>query len=312
MKEHKSTASFQSEKNTVVTIGTFDGVHIGHQKIIKKLVKSAKKEDLESVILTFFPHPRMVLQKDDSIKLINTIDEKKQLLAAEGVDHLIVHPFTKEFSQMEAAEFVQEILLKQLKAKKIIIGYDHRFGKNRSADISDLKKFGEEFGFEVEEISKQEVEHIAVSSTKIRNALFEGKIKLANKYLSRPFMLSGTVVKGKGLGKDFGFPTANIEIAETYKLIPKIGVYVVRSVIEGVEVYGMMSIGFNPTVGGTEKTIEAHFFDFEKDIYGEFLQIEILKRIRDEINFGNTEDLKEAIQKDEVFSRAYIKKHYAG
>lgn len=306
MKEHRGTASFESTKNTVVTIGTFDGVHIGHQEIIKKLVKNAKNADLESVILTFFPHPRMVLQKEGEIKLINTITEKKEILSSCGIDHLVIHPFTKEFANMEAAEFVEMVLVKQLKAKKIIIGYDHRFGKNRSASIEDLKIFGKKYGFEVEEISKQEVEEVAVSSTKIRKALDEGQVELANTYLSRPFSLSGTVVKGKGLGKDFGFPTANVEIEESYKLIPKIGVYVVKSKIDGEEVHGMMNIGFNPTVGGKEKTIETNFFDFEKNLYGKKITIEILKRIRDEKNFSSVEELKAAMMQDKHFSEKYI------
>lgn len=295
----------------MVTIGTFDGVHVGHQKILERLVNTAKASNLESAILTFFPHPRMVLQKDAGIRLINTIEERKQILAKSGVDHLIVHPFTQQFSRLTAREFVRDILVHKLKAKKVIIGYDHRFGRNRTADINTLKEFGREYDFEVEEISKQDVEEVAVSSTKIRQALLDGLVEKANRYLSYPFSLAGTVVKGKGLGKEFEFPTANLEIKEEYKLIPKNGVYVVRSEIDGEEVFGMMNIGTNPTVGGTNKTIETHFFDLEKDLYGKYLSIELLTRIRDEKKFDTVEDLKRAMKQDEAFSRQYIRDNYA-
>lgn len=294
-----------------MTIGTFDGVHIGHQKIIERLVSAAKAGNLESAILTFFPHPRMVLQKDADIKLINTIEERKQILEQSGIDHLIVHPFTQQFSRLSAREFVRDILVNKLKAKKVIIGYDHRFGRNRTADINDLREFGREYEFEVEEISKQDVEDVAVSSTKIRKALLEGRVEKANSYLSYPFSLAGTVVKGKGLGKQFEFPTANLRVEESYKLIPKNGVYVVRSVIDEEVVFGMMSIGTNPTVGGTDKTIETNFFDLEKDLYGKYLSIELLTRIRDEKKFDNVEGLKTAMKQDQAFSLQYIRDNHA-
>ena len=311
MKEHKGANAFKSDHQTVVTIGTFDGVHVGHQKIIERLVKTAKEDHLESAILTFFPHPRMVLQKDSEIKLINTIDERKQILGALGVDHLIVHPFTKEFSRLTALEFVRDILVQKLKAKKIIIGYDHRFGRNRTADINNLREFGQTYGFEVEEISKQDIEDVAVSSTKIRKALSQGKVEKANRYLRYPFSLYGKVVKGRGLGKDFGFPTANLQVEENYKLIPKNGVYVVRSEMEGRTFYGMMNIGTNPTVGGTTQSIETYFLDFGGDLYGRYLKVELLSRIRDEQNFESIDALKEAMRRDEAFSRNYIRAHYA-
>ncbi|MCM8570993.1 bifunctional riboflavin kinase/FAD synthetase [Gramella jeungdoensis] len=310
MKEHKGANSFISERQTVVTIGTFDGVHAGHRKIIERLVNSAHANNLDSVVLTFFPHPRMVLQKESGIQLINTIDERKQLLEQTGIDHLVIHPFTHQFSRLTALEFVRDILVNKLKAKKIIIGYDHRFGRNRTADIDDLKNFGEEFGFEVEEISQQDVEQVAVSSTKIRNALLEGRVERANMYLQHPFTLTGTIVKGRGIGKELGFPTANLEVKEEYKLIPKNGVYVIRTVIDGEQVYGMMNIGTNPTVGGKEKTIESYFFDIDKDLYGKQLQIELLVRIRDEKKFGSVNDLKLAMKQDQAFSRQYIKDNY--
>ncbi|SDK73816.1 riboflavin kinase / FMN adenylyltransferase [Salinimicrobium catena] len=310
MKEHKGAHAFNSSHHTVVTIGTFDGVHVGHQKIIEKLVNTAKAGNLESAILTFFPHPRMVLQKDAGIKLINTIQERKEILARSGVDHIIIHPFTQQFSRLSAREFVRDILVHKLRAKKVIIGYDHRFGRNRTADIEDLREFGREYGFDVEEISKQDVEEVAVSSTKIRNALLEGHVEKANRYLSYPFSLAGTVVKGKGLGKEFEYPTANLHIEEEYKLIPKNGVYVVRAEIDGEQHFGMMNIGTNPTVGGTEKTIETHFLDLEKDLYGKYISIELLTRIRDEKKFDSVESLKRAMKQDEAFSRQYIKDNY--
>ncbi|WP_424492971.1 bifunctional riboflavin kinase/FAD synthetase [Salinimicrobium sp. GXAS 041] len=312
MKEHKGAHAFQSEHHTVVTIGTFDGVHVGHQKIIERLVNSAKAGNLESAILTFFPHPRMVLQKDSDIKLINTIQERKEILEKSGIDHLIVHPFTVQFSRLSAQEFVRDILVNRLKAKKVIIGYDHRFGRNRTADINDLRKFGEQYDFEVEEISKQDVEEVAVSSTKIRKALMAGRVEKANRYLSYPFALAGTVVKGKGLGREFGVPTANLNIEEDYKLVPANGVYVVKSEIGGENYFGMMNIGTNPTVGGTEQTIETHFFDLQKDLYDTYLSIELLTRIRDEKKFDSVEKLKIAMKQDKAFSMQYIRDNYGG
>ncbi len=309
MKTHKGAASFTSTQGTVVTIGTFDGVHVGHKKIIKRLVESAKANQWDSLVLTFFPHPRMVLQKDAKIKLINTISERAQLLEKEGLDHLVIHPFTIEFSRMTAEEFVKEILVNTLKAKKVIIGYDHRFGRNRNADITDLKKFGEQYGFKVEEISKQELEDVAISSTKVRKALDAGDIGLANAYLGYPIMLNGIVVKGKSLGRKIGYPTANLSIPEEYKLIPAQGVYIVQSSIDGSLVYGMMNIGTNPTVGGERQTVETFFFDFDGDLYDKELSIEILARIREEKRFASVEELIAAMKEDDVFSRSWIQQH---
>jgi len=311
LKIHKGANAFTANTQTVVTIGTFDGVHAGHQKIIKRLVDAAKVENIESVIFTFFPHPRMVLQKESGLKLINTIEERTQILEKTGIDHLVVHPFTQQFSRLTAQEFVRDILVNRLKATKVIIGYDHRFGRNRTADINTLKQFGEEYGFDVEEITKQEVDQVAVSSTKIRNALLEGKVEQANNYLQTPFSLKGTVVKGRGLGKEFNYPTANLNIKEDYKLIPKNGVYVVRSNIDGKIHFGMMNIGTNPTVGGEEQTIETYFFNLDEDLYGRDLRIEMLVRIRDEKKFNSIDSLKIAMRQDEAFSRQYIKDNYA-
>ncbi|HEA29666.1 MAG TPA: bifunctional riboflavin kinase/FAD synthetase [Leeuwenhoekiella sp.] len=306
MKTHPSAQAFDGERATVVTIGTFDGVHVGHRKIIQRLLASAKSNDFESVVLTFFPHPRMVVQKNADIKLINTIKERKKLLEKTGLDHLIIHPFTLDFSRLSAEAYVKDILVDQLHAKKVIIGYDHHFGRNRNADIDDLKRFGKEYGFEVEEISKQDIDDVSISSTKIRNALNLGDLEKANTYLGHPFMLTGTVSRGKGLGRKMNYPTANLQIAESYKIIPHKGVYVVQSTIDGKKEFGMMSIGTNPTVGGSDLTIETFFFDLDRDLYDRELEIQVLKRIRDEKNFNNIEELIEAMGFDEQFSRDYI------
>lgn len=294
----KNIESFEPLKSTVVTIGTFDGVHIGHQKIVSRLIEAGCRDNLNSVILTFFPHPRMVLQKDANIKLLNTIEERSEILDKLGLDYLLIKEFSVAFSRLKAEEFVKQILVDKLKAKKVIIGYDHRFGRNRNADIEDLKKYGQQYGFEVEEISAQDINDVAVSSTKIRAALKEGHIDKANSYLGYNFMLSGKVVKGKELGRQINFPTANIQIEEDYKLIPKQGSYVVYSEIEDVFVYGMMNIGFNPTVNGKNETIEVHFFDFDENLYGKSIQVNLLARIRDEQKFESVEALKSQLNKD--------------
>ena len=302
----KRNLNTSPDKQTVVTIGTFDGVHIGHQKIINRLINTGKIEGLQSVILTFFPHPRMVLQKDSNIKLINTIDERHDILDDLGLDFLIIQKFTHEFSRLSAEAFVKEILVDKLNAKKVIIGYDHRFGRNRNADINDLKNFGETFGFEVEEISAQDINDVAVSSTKIRAAIIDGDIEKANAYLGYKFMLTGKVKKGKGLGKQLGFPTANIEIEEDYKIIPKQGSYIVSSIIDDVMVYGMMNIGMNPTVNGITETIEVHFFNFNEDIYEDIIKIDLHHRIRDEVKFESVEALKLQLARDKNTALVYI------
>ena len=298
--------SFSIKHKTIVTIGTFDGVHIGHQKIIKQLVETGQKEGLKSVILTFFPHPRMVLQKDANIKLIHTINERSSILENLGLDYLLIKKFTKAFSRLSAEDFVKQILIDKLNVKKIIIGYDHRFGRNRNASIEELKAFGKTYNFEVEEISAQDIDDVAVSSTKIRKALNEGSIVKANSYLGHPFMVTGNVVKGKGLGKQLNFPTANIYIEEAYKLIPKYGSYIVSSVIDGNTFFGMMNIGINPTVDGEKENIEIHFFNFNKDIYDKKIQINLLKRIRNEQKFESVEELKKQLKKDKQTALNFI------
>ncbi len=306
MKRYTDANTYDNHTPSVVTIGTFDGVHIGHKKIIERLVDAAKRDNLESVILTFFPHPRMVLQKDTSIKLINTIEERIQILEKTGLDSLVIHPFTKEFSRLSAKEYVEEMLIDKLNVRHVIIGYDHRFGRNRNSNITDLASFGIQNDFTVEEISKQDIDDVAVSSTKIREALLEGDIIKANKYLGYNFMLTGKIIKGKELGRKLEYPTANLYIEEDYKLIPKKGVYVVKSHINNKMYFGMMNIGNNPTVNGTHQTIETHFFDASFNLYEKKIQIEMLIRIRDEKKFDSIEDLKNAMQDDEDFSRDYI------
>ncbi|MGB3150113.1 MAG: riboflavin biosynthesis protein RibF, partial [Maribacter sp.] len=242
-----SISKYNEQNPIAITIGTFDGVHIGHRKILEKVINHAKNSDLRSAVLTFFPHPRMVLQKDADIKLLNTIDEKVEILKEMGLDILVIHPFTKEFSRLSATKFVRDLLVNKLKSKKIIIGYDHRFGRNRNANISDLIAFGNALDFKVEEIPAQEIDEVSVSSTKIRKSLGEGDVESANTYLGYAYMLTGTIKKGKGIGRQLNFPTANLTIEENYKLIPKNGAYTVKSIIDKKTVYGMMNIGYNPT-----------------------------------------------------------------
>lgn len=302
----QSISKYDERHPTAITIGTFDGVHIGHRKILERLIKNAATLELRSTVLTFFPHPRMVLQKDADIKLLNTIGEKTKILKELGLDQLIIHPFTKAFSRLSATEFVRDILVNDLKTKKIIIGYDHRFGRNRNANITDLRAFGSTLDFEVEEIPAQEIDEVSVSSTKIRKSLEEGDIATANTYLGYHYMLTGTIQKGKGLGRQLNFPTANLHIKETYKLVPKNGVYVVRSNLFGKTVHGMMNIGYNPTVAGKDKSTEIHFFDFNQDLYGKEIQIDILHRIRDEHQFESVDALKKQLQKDKETSLSLI------
>ena len=306
MKIFHSINEFHSDKKTIVTIGTFDGVHLGHAAILKKLTQNTQNETFESTVLTFFPHPRMVLQGKSDLKLLNTINEKIELLEKIGIDNLIIHPFDEKFAELNAEAFVSTILVDHLRVQKIIIGYDHRFGKNRTANIDDLISFGAQYGFEVEQISAQEIDEISISSTKIRTALEEGDIQLANEYLGYSYFLSGTVVKGKQLGRTIGFPTANISLEEDYKLVPQNGVYIVQAEIDSKTIYGMMNIGFNPTVQGKQKTIEVHLFDFDTDIYNRKIQVAILQRIRSEKKFESIELLTKQLEEDRNFSRNYL------
>lgn len=304
--KNQNSSNSHINKNSIVTIGTFDGVHIGHQEILKRLISIGERESLDSVVLTFFPHPRMVLQKDSKIKLLNTIDERQNILTDLGIDKIVIQKFTIEYSRLTAIEFIRDILVNKLHAKIVVVGYDHHFGRNRSANIEDLKEYGEVYDFKVIEIPAQDIANVAVSSTKIRNALSKGDIETANKFLGYKFMITGTVVKGNGLGKTINYPTANISIAENYKLIPKKGVYIVNSVVNNNIVFGMMNIGKKPTVRGKKKTIEVHFFDFDKDLYGQKLQINFLKRIRNEEKFDSIKELQSQLKKDKDFALSYI------
>ena len=303
-----SISEFNSTKKTIVTIGTFDGVHIGHQKIIEKLIQETKKADCESLILTFFPHPRMVLNGSSSIKLLNTINEKSILLEKMGLDNLVVHPFDKKFSNLSAEEFVKTILVDSFNLKKIIIGYDHRFGNNRAANIDDLISFGKKYDFEVEQISAQEIDSVSVSSTKIRDAITDGNMIVANEFLGYEYILSGKIITGKQLGRTIGFPTANIKIEENYKLIPKNGVYIVKSHLQEKTVFGIMNIGLNPTVNGEDLSIEVHFLDFDADLYNKNITVSVIARIRDEQKFTSIDLLKAQIQEDKNYAISFIKK----
>jgi len=301
--------NYRQKKPAILTIGTFDGVHVGHQKIIGDLVSKANKENLCAMVLTFFPHPRMVLKKDTNLKMIDTLDEKKQLLETLGVEFLIVQPFTIEFSRITAIEYTRDVLVNGLGISKLIIGYDHRFGRNREATVEDLKHFGLDYNFTVEEIPAQDIESIAVSSTKIRNAIMAGKIKKANQYLGRPFSLCGTVIKGDKIGRKIGFPTANLYIEQEYKLKPQNGVYLVQCHFNNQKYFGMMNIGKRPTVLGKENQIETYFFDFYGNLYGKKLNIDLLEKIRYEQKYDSLESLGNQLSIDQKSCQELIPKY---
>jgi riboflavin kinase/FMN adenylyltransferase len=298
VKIYHSIEEFQSVKNAVVTTGTFDGVHVGHQKIISRLKDVARQVSGETVLLTFFPHPRMVLFSDSDLKLINTKNEKIKRLEEAGIDHLIIHPFSRAFSRLSSIEFVRDILVNKIGTKCLVIGYNHHFGRNREGSFQHLKEYGPLYGFDVEEISAQDVDETAVSSTKIRHALDSGQVNVAAEYLTRPFMLSGIVVRGNHLGRKIGFPTANITVLDAQKLIPAIGVYAVNVLVKETRYKGMLNIGVRPTIDGVQKTIEVHIFDFDQDVYGEEVSVEFMKWIRDERKFDSLEALKQQLVQD--------------
>lgn len=308
MKIYRSIEDYDEDKRSVVTIGTFDGIHLGHQKILSRLIKSSKNKDLNSVVLTFFPHPRIILNKYNEVKMIDTLDEKIIHLNEIGIDSLVIHPFDKNFSLLSANQFIKDFLVDKLKIKHIIIGYDHRFGKGREASVTDLKNYADDYDFTVEEIKAQEIEKITVSSTKIRNSINQGDIKTTEKYLGRSFNLTGKIVKGDGLGKKINYPTANIFIEETYKIIPKDGVYLVETIIKDKLFKGMMNIGHRPTIGTNVKSIEVHLFNFNEDIYGKVISIKMISKIRDEKKFSSIQALKEQLVKDENYCLKLINK----
>ncbi len=307
MNTYKNINQYNAQKKAVVTIGTFDGLHHGHQQILNKVVNRAQVEDLTTVLLTFFPHPRMVLQPDHDLKMITTIEERVELVASHGIEHMIIHPFSKEFSRTSAHEYVKKILVDQLNAAVVVIGYDHHYGRNRSANIDDLRKDAAAYGFEIIEISKEEVDEVAVSSTKVRAAINEGHIEIANQYLNRPFSLKGKVIKGKQIGRTINYPTANLHIPQSYKLVPKAGVYVTSSILNGNTVYGMTNIGTNPTIDAMDGSlkIETYYLDFHSDLYEHDVELFFHKRLRDEARFNSLDELKASMSQDEQQARNY-------
>lgn len=288
-------------KNAVVTIGTFDGVHLGHRKIISRLKELAAASGGETVILTFFPHPRMILHpEDDSIKLINTINEKAALLEQLGVDHLVITPFSRDFSNQSAEDYIRDVLVKKIGTKTIVIGYDHRFGKDRLGGLADLLKFAPVYNFDVVEIPEQDIDDMAVSSTRVRRALLDADIALANTLLGYPFFITGKVIRGDQLGRTIGYPTANIMVEERYKLIPADGIFAVKVEVDGVPYKGMAYIGSRPTVNGMTRNIEVNLFDFNRDIYGQIIRMEFYHYVRGDAKFNGLDELKAQIAKDKI------------
>ena len=302
MKVYQNITEYSPKKKVFLTVGTFDGIHFGHQKIIESLNKMAKEENGESVILTFSPHPRLVLfPENNNLKLINTLDEKIERLEGSGIDHLIIYPFTKNFSRISALEYVRDFLVKELKVSTLIIGYDHQFGRNREGNFEYLKELSELYGFEVKEISAQDINDINVSSTKIRNAIELGDIPLANEYLGYSFPLKGKVIEGKKIGNTIGFPTANLLIEDETKIIPKPGAYAVHVIVEGNRYKGMLNIGKNPTIDESEQEkIEVNLFDFDGNLYQKTIKIEFIERLRDEVKFKSLDSLKNQLRLDKT------------
>ena len=307
MKIYHSIPDFKNVQKPILTTGTFDGVHFGHRKIIQRLSEIAVNEGGQSAILTFYPHPRMVLFPDDhQLQLINTLDEKIRLLEKAGVQHLIIHPFTKEFSRTTSLSFVRDIIVNQLNTHKLVIGYDHHFGRNREGTFEHLKEFAPVYGFEVEEIPAQLLDDVKVSSTKIRNALLNGQVDLAYHFLNYHYELSGTVVKGNEVGRSINFPTANLFVDDTTKLIPKPGVYAVKVDVQNHCFDGMMNIGTNPTLGNNKQSIEVHIFDFDKLIYDQKIGVRFIHHMRDEVSFSNLESLKHQLEKDKQIAKELL------
>lgn len=307
MKVYRGFSNYVPVKNAVVTTGTFDGVHIGHKTIINHINKIAADFGGETVLLTFHPHPRLVLNKDSKLQLLSTIEERIELLEKAGVDHLIIIPFDKAFSQLSSVDFIRDVLVGSVGTKKLVIGYDHHFGRNREGSFEHLIKFGSEYGFEVEEIPALDVENVNVSSTKIRGALNSGDVLLANKFLGHPYSLTGVVEHGDQIGRSIGFPTANIFVEESHKLIPKEGVYAVEVKVDHKWLFGMLNIGIRPTVSSNNQTkIEVHLFDFNEDLYNKTLKIKFIERIRTEKKFNSKEDLKKQLEQDLLYCKQIL------
>ena len=306
MKTIHGIENFPASEGSIVTIGTFDGVHLGHQQILKQLIDTSQQSKLKSVLLTFFPHPRMVLQPDIPMRLIQTIEEREKALRKTGLDYLVIHPFFEKFSRLSADDYVKQILVEKLNVRKVVVGYDHRFGRNRTASLEDMYNYADIYDFEVIEIDAKKIKSTAVSSTKIRKAIDQGDIALANSYLGDPFKLEGVVVHGDKRGRELSYPTANIELQNKHKIIPKQGVYLIQSDIDNQVVYGMMNIGTKPTFDTTNPSIEVHFFDWNGDLYDQTLQVKLLKWIREEQKFDSVEELQAQIHADERYCRSYI------
>ena len=309
MKIYNHIDEFKQIHNAVVTIGTFDGVHIGHQKIISRLLDVTRQTGGETVILTFFPHPRIILHPEDmDIKLISTMTEKAEMLEKLGIAHLIITPFTRDFSNLSPQEYIKNVLVDKIGTRQIVIGYDHRFGKDREGGLEHLQKFAPDFGFEVEEIPEQDINDVAVSSTKIRNSILSGDVKTAHDFLGYSFHLTGKVIRGDQIGRKLGFPTANLFIEETYKLIPADGIYAVSVEIKTARsiqktLNGMAYIGHRPTINGMTRNIEVNIFNFTEDIYGQTIRINFLHYLRGDQKFNSLEDLRTQLIKDENSAR---------
>ena len=306
MKTIHGLENFPADEASIVTIGTFDGVHLGHQQILKQLIDTSRKSKLKSVLLTFFPHPRMVLQPDISMRLIQTIQEREKALQKTGLDYLVIHPFSTEFSRLSADDYVKQILVEQLNVRKVVVGYDHRFGRNRTASLEDMYHYADIHVFEVIEINAEKIESTAVSSTKIRKAIDEGNIELANTYLGHSFTIEGMVINGDKRGRELSYPTANIDLQNPHKIVPKQGVYLVKSNLEDRIIYGMMNIGTKPTFNAAMPSIEVHFLDWNGNLYGQAVQVELLKWVREERKFNTVEELQTQIQADEQYCRSSI------
>ncbi len=307
MQIHQDLDDIPHIHHPVVTIGTFDGVHLGHQKILKRLSEIAGECNGETVLVSFWPHPRMVLNPDNhNIKLLSTFEEKIQLLSEHGVSHLISIPFTKAFSQTPSQQFVEDILIKKIGTKKLVIGYDHRFGRGREGGFDHLKANQQNYGFELEEISRQDIDNNGISSTKIRAALESGDLSTAKSFLGRPYTLEGTVMKGEQVGRSIGFPTANIHVANPNKLIPMDGVYVVEVEWNGKRLEGIMNIGKRPTLDGQNQTVEVHVIDFEGNLYGKQLKVYFHHFLRKEKKFGGLESLKMQLEKDKMAALSFF------